>query len=137
MIIEFKLYEDNYWQNKYKIRTKNLTINENEFILFKLKKELSFSGWDYNTDEFYIGHLFNIKIRPELHFELATTNELLTFLKSYYNTTKEAYEDLSKNKLTNMQFKLMLRKMEIYKKGTLNDIIEKLNEFDAYNKYNL
>ncbi len=36
-----------------------------------------------------------------------------------------------------MQFKLMLRKMEIYKKGTLNDIFEKLSEFDSYNKYNL
>ena len=141
MIKKFKIFEND---DRYKIRTKNLTvIDEDEFILFKLKKELNFHSLvpvrHYHTDELYIAHLYNIEIRPELHVQISTGKNLLFFIKAYKPTVslESTYRDVPKNVLTNMQFKLMLRQMEIYERGTLNDIVEKLKELDMYNKYNL
>lgn len=139
MITKFHIFEDNsenYWANKYRIRTKGLDMEEDDFILFKLKKNMNFNGWDYRTDELYIGHLYNIRIRPELHFKVTTENPYILLNSSYPNPEVD-YEKMHTNGLTNMQFKLMLRQMNILEKGTLEDIVEKLRELKEYDKYNL
>jgi len=137
MITKFHIYESEKVNKLYKIITKNLDIDEDDFILFKLKRNLDFHGWPYNTEDLYIGHLYNIQIRPALHFQVATDvdDSFLSLLKRY--SPIDAYSNLHKNTLTNMQFKLMFRQMEIFKKGTINDIIEKLEEINTIEKYNL
>lgn len=83
-----------------------------------------------------IGHLYNIQIRPELHFEVATdVDDFLSRLKRY--SPIDAYDNSYRNTLTNMQFKLMFRQMDILKKGTINDMIEKLEEINTIEKYSL
>jgi len=137
MITTFKMFESKKVDDLYKIRTKNLNMDEDDFILFKLKRNLDFHGWQYNTEDLYIGHLYNIQIRPELHFQVATNvdDNFLSLLKRY--SPIAAYGNLYKNTLTNMQFKLMLRQMVILKKGTIDDMAEKLEEINTIEKYNL
>lgn len=136
MITNFEIFESEKVDNLYKIITKNLDMDEDDFILFKLKRKLHFHGWLYSDGDLYIGHLYNIQIRPELHFEVATdVDDFLSRLKRY--SPIDAYDNSHRNTLTNMQFKLMFRQMDILKKGTINDMIEKLEEINTIEKYGL